>query len=74
MFIRRLYERYLGRQYSGVFRTIPLPCAGQLYASPMPFGAYDPGNRLLRIYKQFKINHVFMLVTDEVLLIAVESI
>jgi len=48
---------------SGIFRQIPLPVNRKLFASPMPFGAYDPGNRLLGIYKKNNINHVLMLVT-----------
>ena len=37
---------------------------GKLFTSPMPFGAYDRGNRLLKIYEHHHIEHVFMLVTD----------
>ncbi len=53
------------RQNSGVFRHIPLDTKGKLYASPMPFGAYDQGSRLLKIYKQCHIDHVLMVITDE---------
>ena len=34
---------------------IPLDVKGRLFCSPMPFGPYDPGNALLKIYKQRKI-------------------
>lgn len=43
---------------------IPLNVKGKLYCSPMPFGPYDPGNALLKIYKQKRISFVVMLVTD----------
>lgn len=43
---------------------IPLDAKGHLYVSPMPFGPYDPGNALLKIYKHRKIQFVVMLVTD----------
>ncbi|WP_372846238.1 dual specificity protein phosphatase family protein [Pontiella sp.] len=43
---------------------IPLNVKGRLYCSPMPFGPYDPGNALLKIYKKNKIGFVVMLVTD----------
>lgn len=43
---------------------IPLDVKGKLFCSPMPFGPYDPGNALLKIYKQRKIGFVVMLVTD----------
>ena len=43
---------------------IPLEVKGRLYVSPMPFGPYDPGNALLKIYKQHKIDFAVMLVTD----------
>lgn len=43
---------------------IPLEAKGRLYVSPMPFGPYDPGNALLKIYNQRKIQFVVMLVTD----------
>jgi protein-tyrosine phosphatase len=44
---------------------IPLKTKGKLYVSPMPFGPYDAGNALLKIYKQNQIQFVIMLVTDE---------
>ncbi|MFP4380468.1 MAG: fused DSP-PTPase phosphatase/NAD kinase-like protein [Candidatus Sumerlaeia bacterium] len=47
-----------------IFREIPLPCRGKLYTSPMPYGAYDKGSRLIDIYRHHHIRHVFMLVTD----------
>ncbi|QBG48892.1 hypothetical protein EGM51_16340 [Verrucomicrobia bacterium S94] len=43
---------------------IPLEAKGRLYVSPMPFGPYDPGNALLKIYKRHHIQFVVMLVTD----------
>lgn len=43
---------------------IPLKTRGKLYVSPMPCGPYDPGNRLLKVYKQNQIQFVVMLVTD----------
>ncbi len=43
---------------------IPLDAKGKLFVSPMPFGPYDPGNALLKIYKQNQIRFVVMLVTD----------
>jgi protein-tyrosine phosphatase len=43
---------------------IPLDVKGRLFVSPMPFGPYDPGNALLKIYKNKKIQFVVMLVTD----------
>ena len=49
---------------AGIFREIPMKCPGKLFTSPMPSGAYDKRNRLLKIYKLHKIDHVFSLVTD----------
>ena len=49
---------------SGIFREIPLNVPGRLFTSPMPSGAYDPGNRLLKAYEHHGIQHVFVLVTD----------
>ncbi len=43
---------------------IPLKTKGKLFVSPMPFGPYDPGNALLKVYKQNRIKFVVMLVTD----------
>ena len=43
---------------------IPLETKGKLYVSPMPFGPYDPGNALLKTYRQLKIGFAIMLVTD----------
>lgn len=65
MFLRRFREWMVERQNSGVFRHIPLETKGKLYASPMPFGAYDRGSCLLKIYKQCHIDHVLMVITDQ---------
>lgn len=62
--IEKIFKRPFYNQDSGIFRQIPLNVPGKLYTSPMPFGAYDYGNRLLNIYKKNKIQHVFLLVTD----------
>lgn len=62
--IREIFAQLLGNKDSGVFREIPLKVRGKLYASPMPFGAYDRGNRVIKIYRKNRVNHVFMLVTD----------
>jgi protein tyrosine phosphatase len=43
---------------------IPLDVKGRLYCSPMPFGPYDPGNALLKIYKKNRIEFAVMPVTD----------
>jgi protein-tyrosine phosphatase len=43
---------------------IPLDVKGRLFVSPMPFGPYDAGNALLKIYKRHKISFAVMLVTD----------
>ena len=50
---------------AGIFREIPIEANGNIFASPMPFGAYDPRNRLIKLYKEKKIDHVYSLVTDE---------
>jgi protein-tyrosine phosphatase len=60
-----MFNFFRGKSHLGIFRQVPLPTRGKLYGSPMPFGAYDPGNRLLKIYKQHHISHVFLLNTDE---------
>ena len=44
---------------------IPLDVQGKLYVSPMPYGPYDPGNALMKIYRKLTIQFVVMLVTDE---------
>lgn len=62
--MRNIFKRFLKDQDLGIFRRIPLNVPGELYTSPVPFGAYDHGSRLLNIYKKNKIEHVFMLVSD----------
>ena len=61
---RRFLNQLLPNEDEGLFRRIPLSVPGELYVSPMPFGAYDPGNQVLKIYRRNKIDHVFVLVTD----------
>lgn len=48
----------------GLMAHIPLPCPGRLYASPMPYGPYDPMNRLAGCYKSHGIQRAVALVTD----------
>lgn len=49
----------------GVFRRVPLATKGRLYVSPMPFGAYDTRNRLLKFYRDKNVKHVFIIATDD---------
>ena len=62
--IEKIFKRLFYNHDSGIFRQIPLNVPGKLFTSPMPFGAYDYGNRLLNVYKKNKIQHVFILATD----------
>jgi protein-tyrosine phosphatase len=48
-----------------VYARIPLEVKGRLYVSPMPYGPYDAGNALLKIYRKLSINFAIVLVTDE---------
>lgn len=43
---------------------IPLDVKGKLYVSPMPYGPYDSGNALIKVYKQHRIAYAIILVTD----------
>jgi protein-tyrosine phosphatase len=43
---------------------IPLDVTGKLFVSPMPFGPYDKWNRLLKLYKKYRIEFALVLVTD----------
>jgi protein-tyrosine phosphatase len=43
---------------------IPLDVKGKLFVSPMPYGPYDAGNALLKIYKRNRVTFAIMLVTD----------
>lgn len=60
----RFISKMFADKDSGIFRQIPLNTPGKLYTSPMPSGAYDPGNRLFKIFEKHRIDHVFLLVTD----------
>lgn len=40
---------------------LPFGLPGQIYRSPMPFGAFDPGRSLLRAYHRAEIDTVVML-------------
>lgn len=58
-------EAFSGKQPTSFLR-IPLPPkSGRLYVSPMPFGPYDRGNRLLKAYQRKGVSHALVLVTDE---------
>jgi len=53
------------QENAGIFRTIPLRTRGKLFVSPMPFGAYDTGNRVLELYRHNRVGHVIILATEE---------
>ncbi len=57
-----MFQLFRDREQTCV--RIPLDAKGKLYVSPMPFGPYDPGNALLKVYKKNHIQFVVMLVTD----------
>lgn len=63
--IRAWIDRLSSHPESGVFRLIPTSTRGSLFVSPMPFGAYDKGNRLLRSYRSHHVREVFILTDDE---------
>jgi protein-tyrosine phosphatase len=44
---------------------LPFGFAGQVYRSPMPFGAFDPQQTVLHLYQQAGMDVVVMLVSDE---------
>ncbi|MDT8392191.1 MAG: dual specificity protein phosphatase family protein [Lentisphaeria bacterium] len=56
---------FLFPKMSSNFVRIPLDSPGRLYASPMPYGPYDPFNRLLSDYRKRRIDVVVPLVTDD---------
>jgi protein-tyrosine phosphatase len=62
--LTRLVSRFSFPRKPGIIRQIPLHTKGSLFVSPMPYGAYDTGNKLLGMYRQHRISHVFILVGD----------
>jgi protein-tyrosine phosphatase len=56
---------FLFPQGSQNFVRIPLNVPGRLFASPMPYGPYDPFNQLIKEYRKNRIDVVVPLVTDE---------
>jgi predicted protein tyrosine phosphatase len=63
--VKRFLDCIRQNKDTGIFREIPLKVKGGLYVSPMPYGAYDPGSCVFKLYLKHKIDHVFILVTDE---------
>jgi protein-tyrosine phosphatase len=61
----KLFSHRAARNDAGIFRQIPLDVRGKLFVSPMPFGAYDTGNRVLDLYRENRVAHVFVIATDE---------
>lgn len=62
--IKRLLKPYSDASTAGIFRAIPVRSKGKLYVSPMPFGAYDTGNRVMSLYVRSRVGHVFILAQD----------
>jgi hypothetical protein len=48
-----------------VFTTYPFNLPGQIYGSPMPFGLYDPGGKLLHNLKTANISAIVLLADIE---------
>lgn len=63
--IFKLFQYRSVQGESGIFRQIPLNAKGRLYVSPMPFGAYDTRNQLMGLYREYKIEHVYIIATDD---------
>jgi len=63
--LSKLVSRLSFTRKPGIIRQIPLHTKGDLFVSPMPYGAYDTGNKLLGLYRQHRVNHVFILVSNE---------
>lgn len=61
----RFFSHRAALNDTGIFREIPLRVRGQLFVSPMPYGAYDTDNRVLKLYKDNRITHVFIIATDD---------
>ncbi|MEM7391042.1 MAG: hypothetical protein AAF492_01740 [Verrucomicrobiota bacterium] len=53
------------RVKEGIFARIPMPTKGEVYVSPMPYGPYDPSNRLMKLYRMHRIDRAIVLVTDD---------
>jgi len=52
------------RKQEKTFVRLPLDVKGRLYVSPMPYGPYDPGNALFKVYLRNRIEFVVALTTD----------
>ncbi len=60
--------RFIGRllqKRDKNFVEIPTDAKGKLYVSPMPFGPYDCFHSVMRSYILHKVQHAFILVTDD---------
>ena len=44
---------------------LPFGLPGRVFRSPMPFGAFDPGKVVLKLYQENAINVVVQLVSDD---------
>jgi protein-tyrosine phosphatase len=47
------------------FVRVPLPVKGRLFASPMPYGPYDPARALFKTYRRSRITVAVALVTQK---------
>lgn len=63
--IRSVIDQLAPHPEAGIFRHIPTSTRGDLFVSPMPFGAYDKGNRLIHSYKSHHVREVFILTDDD---------
>jgi len=48
-----------------LFTELPLPLAGRIFRSPMPFSSYDPQGEALVRFKEEKISLIVLLAEDE---------
>ena len=58
-------RQWIYRNQPSSFIRVPLPLGGRLFLSPMPYGPYDPGHSLMKLYHRNKIDMAVVLVTNE---------
>ena len=48
-----------------ILTELPFGLPGRIYRSPMPYSHFDPGDRVMALYRQAGVDVVVMLVSDE---------
>jgi protein-tyrosine phosphatase len=71
LFLTEAYPKWRHQRFLGfyamvdLFTELPFGLPGKIYRSPMPYGDFDPDQRVMELYQQNNVEVIVMLVSDK---------